>query len=328
MSRSAISRRAFLAGSLGLGATLLWPYAPARAGAKDGAVRFGICADVHKDIMHDADARLKVFTERMTREKVDFIIHLGDFCQPHPRNDGFMAIWRSFDGPRYHVLGNHDMDGGFKRQQTVAYYEMPARYYAFDRGYIRFIVLDGNDKTDPPQKGYARYIGDAQQRWLREQLAATDKPVVVFSHQGLQTAGGVENCAAIRKILEEANEAAGKRKVLACFNGHHHVDGCRRINEIDYIHINSMAYFWMGSKYTHIRYSDEVDKAHPYIKYTAPYREPVFAIVTLQADGRMEIEGTWTDWVGPSPSDVGYPQDKDDRIVPGIRDRRLEGGDQ
>ena len=37
-------------------------------------VRFGVCADVHKDIMHDADARLRAFVDRMNRERVDFVV--------------------------------------------------------------------------------------------------------------------------------------------------------------------------------------------------------------------------------------------------------------
>jgi len=135
-----------------------------------------------------------------------------------------------------------------------------------------------------------------------------------------------EGQAAIRRILEAANRAAGKRKVFACFNGHHHIDGCRRINGIDYIHINSMSYFWMGSKYQHVRYSDEIDKAYPYIKYTAPYRAPLFALVTLEADGAFRIEGTRSQWVGPSPSDLGYPVKAGSGITPGIADRRVEPG--
>ena len=45
-------------------------------------VRFGICADVHKDVMHDADQRLQAFVTEMNEKDVDFIIELGDFTQP------------------------------------------------------------------------------------------------------------------------------------------------------------------------------------------------------------------------------------------------------
>ena len=324
MQTSTFSRRRFLAGLCVLVAGRAPVRAESRGASAQKALRFGICADVHKDVMHDADERLTAFVDRMNREKVDFIVQLGDFCRPYPKNDDFMAVWRSFAGPGYHVLGNHDMDGGFTREQTAAYYRMPAKYYTFDRGDFRFVVLDGNDKTEPPQQGYARYIGVAQQRWLREQLAATDRRIIVFSHQSLETAGGVENGAAIRALLEDANRTAGRRKVVACFSGHHHIDYGRRINGIDYIQINSASYFWMGGDYQHVRYSDAVDKAYPWIKYTAPYRDPLFALVSLEADGTVRIEGTRSAWVGPSPFDLGYAPDKDNRIVPAISTRRLE----
>ncbi|MBN2130672.1 MAG: metallophosphoesterase [Sedimentisphaerales bacterium] len=288
------------------------------------SIRFGVCADVHKDLMHDADQRIEAFVGRMNQRKVDFIIQLGDFCRPYAHNNGFMAVWNSFEGPRYHVLGNHDTDGGFTREQTVTYWKIPAKYYAFEKGGFHFIVLDGNDKTDPPQPGYARYIGAEQQQWLRRELENTPLPTVIFSHQSLEDPGGIANGEAIRKILEDANQAAGRKKVVACFSGHHHIDYSREINGIHYIQINSMSYFWVGGNYQHVRYSDEIDRDYPWIKYTVPYRDPLFALVTVQSDGTIRIEGTQSEWVGPSPWDIGYPRDKKDRVVPRISTRRLE----
>ncbi|NIP96728.1 MAG: alkaline phosphatase, partial [Akkermansiaceae bacterium] len=49
-------------------------------------------------------------------------------------------------GPRYHVIGNHDTDGGYQREQTVAWWKMTARYYSFDHAGTHFVVLDGNDR--------------------------------------------------------------------------------------------------------------------------------------------------------------------------------------
>lgn len=325
MRRFVLTRRRFLAG-LCLTGPLLRASAQAGDTSRQRVVRFGVCADVHKDVMHDADERLRVFIDRMNRQDVDFIIQLGDFCRPYPRNDGFMAIWRSFRGPGYHVLGNHDMDGGFTREQTAAYCRMPGRHYTFDAGDFRFIVLDGNDRTEPPQQGYARYIGVEQQQWLRQQLGATNKSIIVFSHQSLEDEGGVANNAAVRAILEDANRAAGKRKVAACFSGHHHIDYQRRIGAIDYIQINSMSYFWMGGDYQHVRYNETIDKNYPWIKYTAPYRDPLFAVVTLEPDGSISIAGTQSTWVGPSPWDLGYPKTRKEQIVPAISTRRMEAG--
>ena len=302
----------------------LWVPAGASGDPAKTVVRFGLCADVHKDIMHDADQRLQRFVDHMSQQKVDFVVQLGDFCRPYARNDGFMKIWRSFEGPGYHVLGNHDMDGGFTRAQTVAYFQAPARYYAFAQAGFQFIVLDGNDNTDPPQSGYARYIGAEQQQWLRRQLEETDLPTVIFSHQSIEDEGGIANAKTIRRILEDANRAAGRTKVIACFSGHHHIDYDRLINGIHYVQINSMSYFWVGGDYQHVRYSDEIDKEYPWIKYTVPYRDPLFALVTVKADGTIRIEGRQSEWVGPTPAELGYSREQMDRIVPRIASRRLE----
>jgi 3',5'-cyclic AMP phosphodiesterase CpdA len=97
-------------------------------------LRFGLIADVHQDIMHDSEQRLRSFIESMRLARPDFILQMGDFCTPIDRNRTFLEIWKSFDGPRYHVLGNHDTDGGFTREQTLAFWNMPARFYSFEAG--------------------------------------------------------------------------------------------------------------------------------------------------------------------------------------------------
>lgn len=119
---------------------------PALTRAASGSVlRFGIITDLHQDIMHDAVERVTAFVDAMIAAKADFIVQLGDFCIPLERNRAFLAAWNRFPGPRRHVLGNHDMDGGMKREEAVAFLGMPSRYYAFDAGGVRFVVLDGND---------------------------------------------------------------------------------------------------------------------------------------------------------------------------------------
>ena len=291
-------------------------------------VRFGVCTDVHKDVMHDADQRLQVFVSEMKEKDVDFIIQLGDFTQPQDYNASFMNIWNSFEGPAYHVLGNHDMDNDtddrYTREYTRTYLDMPAQYYSFDMNGCHFIVLDGNDEKDPPQTGYARYIGAEQQAWLKEDLARTKSPVVVFSHQSIEDPDGVENADDVREILEDANMQSRKKKVIACFSGHHHIDYSKTINGIHYIQVNSMSYYWMGGDYLQVRYSEEIDEKYPYIKYTAPYKDPLFALVDIDPKGIIRITGRESTWVGPSPWYLGFPGTNREKIVPQITSRELE----
>ena len=271
-------------------------------------LRFGVIADVHKDIMHDADERLSAFIDAATRELVDFIIQLGDFCVPKDANRGFLDIWKRWQGPAYHVLGNHDTDGGYTREQAALYLGMPSTYYSFDQGDFHIVVLDGNDRPADHVSGYPRYIDTEQQAWLREDLASTTHPTLVMVHQSLERAddGGVQNGAIIRSILEEANLAAGYQKVLACFSGHHHRDYLRQIQGIAYPQINSASYFWVGGDHQHVRYGQEVDNKYPWIKYTVPYKEALYAMVQVDPVRRtLTIEGRESEMVGPAPWDLG-----------------------
>ncbi len=294
-------------------------------------VCFGLFADVHKDIMHDADARLQVFINHMQMKDVDFILQLGDLCQPRSSNRLFMEIWESFPKARYHVLGNHDTDGGFTREQVLEYWSMPARFYSFDVGTYHFIVLDGNDEREGRPPGYPHYIAADQVDWLYADLASTERPTILFSHQSLEDMEtpeqGVENGAAVRTVLENVNRLAGWQQVVACFSGHNHMDSHRCIAGIHYVQINSMSNYWLGEEYQEIRYGKAIDKDFPWIKYTAPYEQPLYALVTLSGDGDIEIEGMRSNFVGSSPWQLGYPHwALQDQITPKIRNRILGRG--
>lgn len=319
------SRRQFLREATILSTTLMLPWSSnAFTSSTAKPITIGIVADVHKDIMHDANERLQTFMDRAVKRNPDFIIQMGDFCIPKPGNQTFVDIWNQFEGPRHHVLGNHDTDGGFSKDETMKFWGMPKQYYSFDAGDFHFVILDGNDKNPGEWQGYVRYINEDQQAWLRDDLARDDKPVFVFSHQSLENFEGVANQEEIRKILEEANEKAGFRKVIACFSGHHHIDYNTQINGIHYVQINSMSYQWLGGDYQKIRYSEEVDEQYPWIKYTVPYRDPLFAFMTISPKGVLKIEGVKSEFVGPSPDELGYPeQPENNRTTPYIISRKI-----
>lgn len=273
-------------------------------------LRFGICTDVHKDLMHDADERLQAFIHRASDQAFDFIIQLGDFCRPYDYNRGFMDIWNSFRGEKLHVLGNHDMDGGFTRTQVVKYWQARGTYYSLDINGFHLVILDGNDQDDSADRpaGYARFFGQEQLEWLEADLAQTELPTLVFSHQGIDNGlGGITNGTKTRLIFERANQQAGFQKVVAVFSGHHHQDYHNNYNGIHYIQINSMSYSWLGEKYQHIRYSEKIDEQYPWIKYTLPYRDPLWAEIQISTDQLM-VKGRSTEFVGPSHIDLGMPE--------------------
>lgn len=305
-----------------LGVALLASHA--RAGEHDSRrVRFGIISDVHQDVMPDAEARIRAFAGAMASNKVDFVIQLGDFCWPHPRNKAFLAAWNTFPGPRYHVLGNHDMDGGYKSAQTAAFYGMPSLYYAFTAGPVRGIVLDGNEPGGKA-RGYKHFIGPAQLDWLKRELAGSDRPVVVFCHQAFdpEYSGGLENSAAVRAVLEQAQTNTPGR-VLAVITGHLHMDYVSEAHAIRYVHVNSASDWWLASPAAHREtFPHAVHLKYPSLKCVAAYRDPIWALITVDLDRReFRIEGRKSEWIGPDPWQRGEsPSLPRDRIHPFISD--------
>lgn len=296
---------------------------------KNDIVKFGICTDVHLSLMHDAGDRLRTFVDAMNAEKPDFIIELGDFVTPDKKYNSYLDIWNSFAGEGYHVIGNHETDGGFTLQQVLEMHKMTNSYYSFKNKGFHFIVLDGNDKKSPDAKPYFRFIGPEQTKWLRADLSETKHPVIIFSHQELfnpepDENWGIENYREIQEILEEHNRINSSNRVVACFNGHTHFDYAEEINGIWYITITSMSYHWLGDQYLNVRYSENIDRNFPWIKYTAPFKEPLFALVEISGNGHIRITGRKSEWVGPSPWDLGYPDKYRKYMRPEITDRYLK----
>lgn len=325
-----MKRRHFIKGT-GLataGAFLSFPLPLGAAGSK-GRLRIGLIADVHQDIMHDGPARLRAFLDQSTIWQTDALIEMGDFCQPKPENREFADLYANHPGRKYHIIGNHDMDGGFTREQVVAFHQMPGRYYSFDLGGIHCVVLDGNDKPPGHKGGYPSHIAGDQIEWLRDDLSKTDAPVFIFSHQSLERPNCIQSQAEVRAVIAEAKRDDGSRKAAACFNGHWHLDLMREIDGIPYIHLNSASYYWLGSKYRHDRYDEVTNRGHPHISCTAPYKEAVFTLLEVDFEARrFTLSARKSEWVGPSPQELGVSQPdlKPEWITPGCSAREGRWG--
>jgi hypothetical protein len=109
------------------------------------------------------------------------------------------------------------------------------------------------------------------------------------------------------KIFAESGPKNPGGRVIACFNGHDHTDEVTQIEGIWFIQVNSMSYDWLGEQWAHLSYPDSIHAQYPAMKFTAPYRDPLWALVTLTSDGKILIKGRKTGWVGPSPADLKVP---------------------
>lgn len=231
--------------------------------AKLSTVRFGIVTDCH---YADADAlgtrfyresldKLTECVTLMNAERIDFLIELGDFKdQNRPpveqRTLSYLQVsekvLQGFDGPTYHVLGNHDMDS-ISKMQFLSHVENTnidsgRGYYSFDLNALRCVVLDANYKADGTDYDHGNFdwtdanIPSEELNWLKQNLASAPGPVIVFIHQLLDGIGSVyvNNAADVRQILQ----ASGK--VLAVFQGHHHSGSYSNIAGIHYYTLKAL----------------------------------------------------------------------------------------
>jgi len=289
---------------------------------------FGIVADVHKDLIPDANHRLEIFINKANENKVDFIIQMGDFCFAKSKNKEFLNIWEQYKGPKYHILGNHDMDKNSK-EEVLDFWGMPKTYYSYDFRDYHFIVLDANflyqdgkfidynNANFYVDSGIRTFINDEQIEWFKADLEATKLPVIVLSHQNLWRS--VKNRLILQHIIENQKE-----KVICCLSGHSHLDFHYQKNDINYIGINSMSYQWSDKYTTTERFPKELYKQYGNLHHIAAYKDPLYAFATLNPKGTMNIEGVKSEWMPPSPYDLGMTQEEGSGNSPQISDFNIK----
>jgi 3',5'-cyclic-AMP phosphodiesterase len=277
-------------------------------------IRLGFMADLHQDLVPDATARLDQFLEMSLSEKPAALIQLGDFATPITKNKDAIERYNSVDIKKYHVIGNHDTDGGLKIAQVVDTWGMKARFYSDIVQGLKLIVLDCNDKPKNHRGGYPAHIADDQLEWLKEELQYPG-PILVLSHQPLAGPAAIDNSVAVQKLLSTASD-----RILLAINGHTHIDELLEVEGVRYWHVNSASYYWVGSQYKHESFPREVHAKYPAMSSTCPYRNPLFAFLEIDfARGLLTMIGRESDWIGPSPSDLGLPSNP--QITPRIRAR-------
>lgn len=229
-------------------------------------VTFGMVTDLHSaDLEPNANryyresvAKLNACVSDMNRRGVDFLIELGDFKDLGATADATLAnlhaieaVFRKFNGARYHVLGNHDMDR-IPKAVTLANITNTGiasgkSYYSYDVKGVHFVVLDATFRPDgtPYDSGNFKWteslVPPAELAWLESDLKKTRLPSVVFIHQlldGDRDAYFVKNAAAVRRVLEQSG------RVHTVFQGHYHEGKYARVQGIHYYTLNAMV---MGS---------------------------------------------------------------------------------
>jgi predicted phosphodiesterase len=325
MEKKIISKRRNFIRSTGLaGTSILLPREVTAVLSKiKSPIKLGLIADLHQDMMHDGPARLKAFLDAMTVEKPDALLQLGDFAYPSKKNTVVTEAFAKAHPKALHVLGNHEIDGGHSFDQVAQLWGMKGRYYTENINGLDLIVLDANEKPQNHKGGYPEYIGNKQLEWLEKQLKTLKGPILVVSHQPLAGPGSIDNASEVQALLNEAAE-----KVLLAVNGHTHIDHLVRIDKLSYLHVNSASYKWVGGSHRNKSYPPEVHSKFRWIEYTCPYRDSLFATLTIDpTKGLIQLKGRESQWVGKSPAQLATPTKygltNGKEICPKIRNRQL-----
>ena len=329
MAKFTLSRRDFFSSTGVVATSILLPPRTMAALAKiKKPIRLGIIADLHQDLIHDGPVRMKAFLDAMNREKPDALIQLGDFAYPTKKNDVITKAFEKAHPKTLHVLGNHEIDGGHSFDAVAKLWGMQGRYYTENVNGLDLVVLDGNEKPKNHKSGYPAHIGEQQLEWLAKQLKTLKGPILVISHQPLAGPYSIDNSGEVQALLNSAAD-----KVLLAVNGHTHIDHVARVGKISYLHVNSASYKWVGGSYRNKSYPAEVHSKFRWVEYTCPYRDCLFTTLTIDpVNGRIDVRGRESQWVGKSPSQLGVPakpnQIEGKEICPKIRSRQLGPADK
>lgn len=256
-----VSRRKFLISSAGMAAIAAISPLELFGNKRFKTVRFGILTDSHYADRDPSGTRyyrqsLEKMAEAvkvLNEEKVDFAVHLGDFKDEHPTRvetdtirflQDIEAEFNKFKGPRYHCIGNHDLDSISKEQFqaniTNTGIKQSDTYFSFDQNGFHFIVLDPNFHADerPHSKGdyewFDAHLPEAEWKWFEEDLAQTNLPTIVFSHFTLYHFVKGDAVFHMTDYLRAQQIMEKSGKVIAAFHGHTHEENYTQVNGIQY----------------------------------------------------------------------------------------------
>lgn len=221
-----------------------------------GPIDGGFVRGVQRKLLSEAERLVKEFVEKMNNEEhPEFVVNLGDSIEDVNKREIDLQSFRklldmlsNLTVPVYFLIGNHDIRTLTEEDiaKMLGYERM---YYAFDHGGYHFValsfVMTGNHTK--VLSDITTAIPSEQIKWLKADLAKTDRPVIIFIHYGLAEdnmqgnfwfEGEAQNALLgnrkeIRKILEESG------KVRAVLSAHQHWNRKKVENGIPYFTVTS-----------------------------------------------------------------------------------------
>lgn len=248
-------------------------------------MKFLLFSDFHykKGMYAGTVSELEKTIERAGKEKVDLILHGGDFCNDYHGSPELVncLLENVYGLPVYGVYGNHEMESEHNTMQYVTPHltnraeevvwgtddgtigDGSIAYYYFDAEGFRFIFLDSNYSLNPATGRFEHNkeaswgapegntlecsLSPEETRWLENVLddaAEKDLSCIVTSHVSY---AGIRKSApdadAVRALFVRANEKK-KGTVLLAINGHYHTDHIDVRDNILFLDVNTAKNGW------------------------------------------------------------------------------------
>ena len=213
-------------------------------------------------LYHTAPGKLAAAVADFNRQKLAFVVHLGDFIDRDWESfDTILPIAGKLRHPWHFVLGNHEFEVADARKRDVpARLGMPARYYSFNQHGWMFIVTDGNDLSSygwpkgspelahslavhaalyPDKPLWDGGIDEAQMKWIDARLGEADRlglKAILFSHFPLypENPHNLWNAPDVMALLER------HPSVKLWLDGHNHDGNYGERAGIHYLNLKAM----------------------------------------------------------------------------------------
>ncbi|MBU0800298.1 MAG: metallophosphoesterase [Alphaproteobacteria bacterium] len=232
-----------------------------------GKLRLAVVTDIHYgfDVGNKLGSKgprlMDAFTRAVNKYKPDCVVDMGDriSCRNRDMDMGYLRQvkdhFNAIAAPIHHMIGNHDAKF-MTREDNESITGSPGTSYSRDYNGYHLVFWNPNVNITNQQ---GLRLSPEEIEWLRADIAATDKPVILFSHVPLDNdpkdyEDETKEYAGIagrfyygqgqdvRQMLEKSG------KVMLCMAGHRHTKRHREINGIHYITQQSMTSAWKGSR--------------------------------------------------------------------------------
>lgn len=224
--------------------------------------------------------------------KPDATIELGDRTSQSDEDEVTVmkeiaaVLHDKIPGRLYHLLGNHDLDG-LTQEDNERILGKPLASTSLDINGIHIVLWNTKPELDrvtgfdlPPE----------ELKWLKEDLAKTELPTIIFSHVPLDN-GSMKGNYYLEKTypthagypekqgeaLRDVIERSGK--VILCVNGHAHWNAYHCIDGVHYVTIPSLVESFTTSPFANEAWArltvDDAIEIEVYGRTPMLYRLPI-----------------------------------------------------